>query len=75
MHSLYTLNHPFGRGMPLESEEDQDNVLESDAWRWVVPYLAKPGSDPLQEMGWLSSSLARTKMQPRRQQGTNLAAG
>ncbi|GHJ84871.1 hypothetical protein NliqN6_1273 [Naganishia liquefaciens] len=32
MHSLYTLNHPFGRGMP-QSEEDQDNVLESDAWR------------------------------------------
>lgn len=33
MHSIYTLNHPFGRGMPLDSDDDHDSVLEPDVWK------------------------------------------
>lgn len=34
MHSLYTLNHPFGRGSPLHSSE-RDEAMEPDVWKYV----------------------------------------
>lgn len=32
MHSLYTLNHPFGRGSPLRGE-GRDEAMETDVWK------------------------------------------
>lgn len=33
MHSLYTLNHPFGRGIPLDPSEDADEALNPHVWK------------------------------------------
>ncbi|KAJ9114517.1 hypothetical protein QFC20_001390 [Naganishia adeliensis] len=33
MHSLYTLNHPFGRGMPLDPSDDSEDALDPHVWK------------------------------------------
>lgn len=41
MHSLYTLNHAYGRGSPYELDDhgidDPDAVLTRDTWKQYVP--------------------------------------